>query len=64
MRIPDNYDAWCRYEDEQNRKLVKLPYCAWCGERIQDSFCYEIDGDKVCEECIADCRIQVEEVGA
>lgn len=64
MRIPDNYDAWCRHEDEDNRKLVKLPCCAWCGERIQDSFCYEIDGDKVCEECIADCRIKVEEVGA
>ena len=46
-----DYDNYCRDREEQ---LQKYPECGICGERIQDDFCYVIDGVTYCEECLKD----------
>lgn len=42
----ERYDA----ELEQEREL--LPECSGCGEKIEDDFCYEINDEIICEECL------------
>ena len=41
-----------RYEAEQEAQLEKLPMCDKCGEHIQDDYCYEINGEIYCEDCM------------
>lgn len=50
----DNYDLWEAHDREQAEELEKLPVCDCCGERIQDEYYYEIDGEILCEECLKD----------
>ena len=44
-------DAEARDRDQQS-ELDRLPRCACCGEPIQDDFCYEINDEIICEECL------------
>lgn len=44
-------DAY-RHDAEQEAKIEKLPKCDYCNETIQDDFCYEINGDIICEDCL------------
>jgi formylmethanofuran dehydrogenase subunit E len=44
-------DAEAR-DAEQQAALDKLPVCYYCGEPIQDDFCYEINDEIICEECL------------
>lgn len=47
---PDrDFDRW---DAEQARALDKLPVCYECGEPIQDDFCYQINDEIICEECL------------
>lgn len=46
---PADYDAHCR---EQDRAMELLPECCECGNRIEDDFCYEINGEIICETCM------------
>lgn len=49
---PDrDFDAW---EAEQAREMERLPRCSECGERILDDFCYQINDEIICEECMQD----------
>ena len=41
-----------RYDAEQERKRQQLPKCYECGEPLTDDWCYEIDGEYICEECL------------
>ena len=41
-----------RHSAEQERELEQLPICDCCGEPIQDLFCYEINDEIICEECL------------
>lgn len=43
-----------RYYAEQEEKIKRLPVCADCGEHIQDEFCYEFNGEYICERCLED----------
>ena len=54
MRIPDNYDLFCKHQDEQDNCLKRLPVCCECGEPIQDDFLYCIDDELFCKECMED----------
>lgn len=40
-----------RYDAEQQRKLDRLPKCAYCSEPIQDERCYNINGNFVHSDC-------------
>lgn len=46
-----DYDRYC---DEQDEWLERLPRCAYCHEPIQDDFCYEINDELICEECLVE----------
>lgn len=39
---------------EEQAWLDKLPKCAYCGEPIQDDYCYVFDGDIFCPQCLKD----------
>ena len=46
-------DAERKMQDE-DEWLKSLPVCSYCGQHIQDDEYYEIDEEKVCEECLRD----------
>ncbi len=54
MYIPDNYDAFCQHDAEQQAVLMHLPVCCECGEHIQDEYCYEVNDEFICEQCMED----------
>ena len=41
-----------RYDAEQERKLAQLPVCIECDEHIQDTQCYEVNGEYICYDCM------------
>lgn len=46
-----SFDQW----DREIAKAVELlPRCCECDEAIQSEYCYEIDGQLFCEECVKD----------
>ena len=49
------------YERAQAQALAKLPRCSECDEPIQDDFCYEINGELICEECLKEYRRSTED---
>ncbi len=52
MYVPDNLDAYRWHETQQARLLEHLPECAYCGEPIQATHLYLINGDTYCPECL------------
>ena len=52
MYCPDNFDAFDRYDAEQEKALSKLPECSECGEPIQDEECFEFNGELICPDCL------------
>ena len=52
LRGEDPILDFVRYEDEQQRRLDRLPRCCYCAEVILEEFCYEIGGEYVCEACL------------
>lgn len=48
----DNYDLWLEHDAEQQSWLDSLPVCDECGQPIQDTHCYNINGNYICEECL------------
>ena len=41
-----------RYDREQQKRPKELPVCCYCNDPIEDDFCYEINGDYYCEDCL------------
>lgn len=50
--IPDNYDAFEEYEASQEAELKRLPVCCECDYPIQDEYCFEFEGEYICEKCL------------
>ena len=50
--VPDVYDQWERHEQKQQSEMDKLPECCYCDEPIQDEYCYEINDELICVECL------------
>jgi formylmethanofuran dehydrogenase subunit E len=53
-RIPDNYDYYKKFAEEQDKQLLKLPKCSYCDEHIQTEELCDIDGTLYCMECFKD----------
>ena len=51
-RTDDPIADFDRFEAEQARELERLPICSECGERIQDDFCYVINDEIICTDCL------------
>lgn len=60
IRTDDPVSDADRYFAEQERELQKLPRCSECDEPIQDEFCYEINGELICERCMNEYKKPVE----
>lgn len=41
-----------RWDDEQQRRLEKLPQCSHCGEYIQEDHYYLINDEIFCSDCL------------
>lgn len=54
MFTDDPIADFYRYDREQQEWLDRLPKCEHCCEPIQDEKYYEIEGVKVCENCLTD----------
>ena len=52
--LRDNIDLFREWDAVQSKRLERLPKCCYCGEPIQDGYCYEIDGETMCRECLDD----------
>lgn len=50
--VPDMYDAFCWHEAEQERELAKRQRCDCCDQVITDDYCYNINGDHICSDCL------------
>lgn len=41
-----------RHDAECDREMDRLPRCSYCNEPIQEDFCYEINDELICEDCL------------
>lgn len=48
-----DYDRYC---NEQQKELDRLPRCSECDEPIQTEWCFEINGEYICEHCMEEHR--------
>ena len=60
-------DVFIQHEREGAEKEARLPVCDCCGQPIWDAWYYEINGDKVCDNCVIDnlhdnCEVENEEL--
>ena len=52
--VPDNYDAWTWHEAQMERETAKRQRCGECDNPIYDDFCFYINGEYICRDCIED----------
>lgn len=50
-----------RWDEEDERKARNCPICKWCGEPIRNDYAYEINGVLVCEDCIKDAKVWIDD---
>ena len=63
----DPYDLFLERERQGARAEERLPICDYCGQPIWGDYYFEINGDRVCDDCIIDyihdnCRVENEGV--
>jgi formylmethanofuran dehydrogenase subunit E len=61
MNIPDNFDIWEAHDIEQERRRMRRPECSECGEHIQDEKAYYINGEWICENCMSNYHVYVDD---
>ena len=49
--LPDNLSIYEAHEYDRESELEHLPKCDWCNEHIQDDHYFDVNGDRVCEDC-------------
>lgn len=54
MYSDDPLADFMRRDAEQAKELKRLPVCVECNEPIQDEYCFEINGELVCKQCLKD----------
>lgn len=52
IRTDNPIRDWDSYCEEQERELAMLPICSQCGEPITDEYCYRINDELICDECM------------
>lgn len=43
---------WDRHCEEEERWLAKRKACDGCGEPIVEDYCYFVEGEYLCEDCM------------
>ena len=49
---PDMYDAFTWHEAQREKEAARRQCCDECGEPIWEDFCYYIDGNYICKDCL------------
>ncbi len=42
------------HDAQKERWLESRPECYECGNKIQDEYCFEVNDEYICEECMKD----------
>lgn len=59
--MPDNYSQWERHDRKNEEAVARLPRCSECGHHIQDERAYYINGEWICESCMEDYHVNVDD---
>ena len=51
-RTDDPIADFNRHQEDMERRLEQRPRCSQCDEHIQEEFCFEINGELICEGCM------------
>lgn len=61
FRHGDPLEDFNRLDREQARREARLPICSECGRRIYDETAIYRDGEWLCEKCIENFRVCVDD---
>lgn len=61
MWSDDPVRDFLRYDSDQEDRLQELPQCWNCGEPIRQEEAICVDGKWICDRCMVDLRMPVEE---
>jgi len=50
--IDDPLEAFAEETEELEDAVEVLPVCSECEKPIQDDYCFVINGEPICEECM------------
>ena len=50
-----------RHDAEQEAWLKRRPKCSCCKERIQDEEAYKFDNRWICQDCLIEYRVDVDD---
>lgn len=51
-RTDDPLADFDRWEEEKEAAIELLPRCDYCNEHIQGDYCFDINGEVICEDCL------------
>ena len=60
-RTDDPIADFIRYDYEEQKWLAIRPICSVCGEPITTDTAYRFDSELICEDCMCEHRIYIEE---
>ena len=52
--VYDPSREWDRHCEMEERELAKRQRCSECDEPITDDYCYLINGEYICQDCMND----------
>ena len=58
MWTDDPIRDWDRHCERQERELAKRQRCSECDEPITGDYCYLINGEYICEECMMEYMVE------
>lgn len=61
MRTDNPVRDFDRWDRQREKALEQLPRCSECDKPIQDEYCYEINGELICPECMGTFRKHTED---
>ena len=50
--VYDPSREWDRYCEMEERELARRQVCSECGEPIVEDYCYLINDEYICEDCL------------
>lgn len=53
---------FAEWDAEREDWLKRLPRCSECDEYIQSDICYRINDELICEDCIENYKVYVDEL--
>ena len=52
--VYDPSREWDRHCEMEEKELAKRQRCSECDEPITDDYCYLINGEYICQDCMTD----------